>query len=147
MFFSRCKFSHCMGFLLCRCYKYVCCFCSHVYPHKYNSIVITIPIVDGFLFYFSTSKFPSYFFTNSCWFKYIKYKFHSSDYQAEFNPRPLPVFLLLPLSLPRARAYIFLHPDLILFEFHRQSHGQYQASPLPSLVGRKQWWPCLLFSC
>jgi len=45
------------------------------YPHKYNSvvitipiingfslsIVITIPIVDGFFFYFSTSNFPSYF--------------------------------------------------------------------------------------
>ena len=112
MFFTRCKF----------------------YPHKYNSIVITIPIVygfflsivitipsiDGFFFYFSTFKFPSI----------------NSGYQAEFNPRPLPVFLLL--SLPRARAYIFLHPGSYVFEFHRQSHGQYQASPLPSLVGRKQ---------
>ena len=75
MFFTRCKFSHCMWFLLCRCCKWFCCFCSHIYPHKYNSIVITIPIiygfflsivitipiVDGFFFYFSTSKFPSYF--------------------------------------------------------------------------------------
>ena len=51
----------CMLFLLCRCCKWFCCFCSHVYPHKYNSIVITIPIVDGFFFYFSTSKFPCYF--------------------------------------------------------------------------------------
>ena len=65
----------CMLFLLCRCCKWFCCFCSHVSPHKYNlivitipivygfflSIVITIPIVDGFFFYFSTSKFPCYF--------------------------------------------------------------------------------------
>ena len=94
----------CMWFLFRRCCNWFCCFCSHVYPHKYNSIVITIPIVygfflsivitipivDGFFFYFSTSKFPSCFSQ--------KYKFHSSGYQAEFNPRPLPVFLLLPLS-------------------------------------------------
>jgi len=45
-------------------------------------------------------------------FKYTKYKFHSSGYQAEFSPRPLPVFLLFFLP-PRARAYIFLRPDLI----------------------------------
>ena len=31
------------------------------------------------------------------------YKFHSSGYQAEFNPLPLP----------RARAYILIHPDLM----------------------------------
>ena len=75
MFFTKCKFLFCMWFLLCRCCKWGCCLCSHVYPHKYNSIVIiipivygfflsiviTIPFVDGFFFYFSTSKFPSYF--------------------------------------------------------------------------------------
>ena len=64
-----------MWFLLCRCCKWVCCFCSYVYPHLYYSMVITIPIVDGFFlsivitipivdsffFYFIKSKFPSYF--------------------------------------------------------------------------------------
>ena len=51
----------CMWFLLRRCFNWFCCFCSHVYPHKYNSIVITIPILIAFFFYFSTSKFPRYF--------------------------------------------------------------------------------------
>ena len=61
MFFTRCKFLYCMWFLLCRCCKWVCCFCSYVYPHLYYSMVITIPIVDSFFFYFIKSKFPSYF--------------------------------------------------------------------------------------
>ena len=135
MFFTRCKF----------------------YPHKYNSIVITIPIVygfflsivitipivDGFFFYFSTSKFP-------CYFSQIIVDLNIQSINSivlvtslsstldhclsSYSSLSLP----LSLSLSRARAYIFLHRESYVFEFHRQSHGQYQASPLPSLVGRKQ---------
>ena len=128
MFFTKCKFLFCMWFLLCRCCKWGCCLCSHVYPHKYNSIVITIPIVDGFFFYFSTSKFPSYF----------------SQIIVDLNIQSINSIVLVTrlsstlyhymssissssLSLPRALAYIFLHPGSYVFEFHRQSHGQYQA--------------------
>ena len=106
---------------------------------SFLSIVITIPIVDGFFFYFSTSKFPSYF----------------SQLTVDLNIQSINSIVLVTrlsstlyhymssispssLSLPRARAYIFLHPGSYVFEFHRQSHGQYQASPLPSLVGRTQ---------
>ena len=127
MFLTKCKFFFCMWFLLCRCCKWGCCLCSHVYPHKYNSIVITIPIVygfflsivitipfvDGFFFYFSTSKFPSYF----------------SQIIVDLNIQSINSIVLVTrlssaldrylfsfsLSLPsphRARAYIFLHPDL-----------------------------------
>ena len=95
MFFTRCKF----------------------YPHKYNSIVITIPIVygfflsivitipivDGFFFYFSTFKFPSYFSQIIVDLNILSI---NSGYQAEFNPRPLPVFLLLPLPAPSAGLYL-----------------------------------------
>ena len=105
MFFTRCKFSHCMWFLLFRC-KWFCCLCSHVYLHIYDSIVITIPIVDGFFlsivitipsvdgffFLFYYIQVSKLLFTNYCWFKYTKYKFPSSGYQTEFSPRPLPVF-------------------------------------------------------
>ena len=93
MFFTRCKF----------------------YPHKYNSIVITIPIVygfflsivitipivDGFFFYFSTFKFPSYFSQIIVDLNILSI---NSGYQAEFNPRPLPVFL--PLPAPSAGLYL-----------------------------------------
>ena len=128
MFFSRCKFSHCMGFLLCRCYKYVCCFCSHVYPHKYNStvitipsvdgfflsIVITIPSVDGFFFYFSKSKFPSYFSQIIVDFNILS--INSIVLVTKLSStldHYLSAYSSLHLSLSRARAYIFLHPDLI----------------------------------
>ena len=128
-----------MWFLLCRCYKWFCCFCSRVYPHQYNSIVITIPIVDGFFFYFSTSKFPSYFSQIIVDLNILS--INSTVMVTSLSPtldHYLSSYSSIPLSLPRARAYIFLHPGSYVFEFHRQSHGQYQASPLQSLVGRKQ---------
>ena len=145
-----------MWFLLCRCCKWVCCFCSYVYPHLYYSMVITIPIVDGFFlsivitipivdsffFYFIKSKFPSYF----------------SQIIVDLNVQSINSIVLVTrlsstldhylssyssssssLSLCPERGLISsFTPDLMFFEFHRQSYGQYQASPLPSLVGRKQ---------
>ena len=135
----------CMWFLLCRCCKWFCCFCSHVYPHKYNSIVITIPIVygfflsivitipivDGFFFYFITSKFPSYF----------------SQIRVDLNIQSINSIVLVTrlssvfdhylfsIVSPASSAGLYLpSPGSYFSEFHRQSHGQYQASPL----GRKQ---------
>ena len=131
MFFTRCKFLYCMWFLLCRCCKWVCCFCSYVYPHLYYSMVITIPIVDGFFlsivitipivdsffFYFIKSKFPSYF----------------SQIIVDLNVQSINSIVLVTrlsstlyhymssisssssLSLPRARAYIFLYPGSYVF--------------------------------
>ena len=45
-----------------------------------------------FLLLFYYIQVSKLLFTIYCWFKYPKYKFHSSGYQAEFSPRPLPVF-------------------------------------------------------
>jgi len=113
MFFTRCKFPLCMWFLLCRCCKWFCCFCSHVYTHKYNSIVITIPIVDGFFSYLITSKFPSYFSQIIVDFNIqsinsivLVTRLSSTLYHYLFSIS----FLSLLSSLS---AYIFLHPDLM----------------------------------
>jgi len=72
-------------------------------------------------------------------FNYTQYKFYSSGYQAEFSPRPLPVFLLSLSPEPASSPGLYLtSTGSYFFEFHKQSHDQYQASPLPSLVDRKQ---------
>ena len=144
----------CMWFLLRRGCNWFCCFCSHVYPHKYNSIVITIPIVYGFFLsivitipiliaffiYFSTSKFPRYFSQiivdlNILSINSIVLVTRLSSTLDHY----LSSYSSLPLSLSAPSAGLYLpSPQILCFEFHRQSHGQYQASPLQSLVGRKQ---------
>ena len=136
MFFTRCKFSRCMWFLLVRCCKWFCCFCSYVYPHIYNSIVITLPIVVFLLlfYYIQVSKFPSYF----------------SQINVDLNIQSITSIVLVTRLSSALDHYLFSFspassaglclpsPGSYFSEFHRQSHGQYQASPLPSLVGRKQ---------
>ena len=132
MFFTRCEFPPCMWFLLCRCCKWFCCFCSHVYTHIYNSIVITIPIVNGFFSYFITSKFPSYFSQIIVDFNIqsmnsivLVTRLSSTLYHYLFS---ISSALSLLSSLSASSAGLYLpSPGSFVFEFHRQSHGQYQA--------------------
>ena len=142
-----------MWFLLCRCCKWVCCFCSYVYPHLYYSMVITIPIVDGFFlsivitipivdsffFYFSTSKFPCYF--SQTIVDLNIQSINSIDLVTRLSSALDHYLFSIPfpsLSLSLCPERGLVSSGSYYFEFHRQSHGQYQASPLPSLVGRKQ---------